>query len=101
MFGNLLLSAKLANWFKEIVMANAIHANQDAKHVVAVKALRVIVVEDTVGYLAQGVEIDYFAAGSTEADAMESFQKGFALTIDAHLKKFGSLDRFLKSRSSS
>lgn len=68
--------------------------------IVDVKALSVMVMPDTVGYIAQGVEIDYFAAGETPEDAMERFQKGFVLTVQAHLKKFGSLDRFLKSRES-
>ena len=81
-------------------MAETLHANQDSKHVVAVNALRVMVVPDSIGFLAQGVEIDYFAAGASEAEAMDSFQKGFALTVDAHLKKFGSLKRLLKSRRS-
>jgi hypothetical protein len=81
-------------------MANTLHANQDSKHLVAVNALRVVILPDSVGYLAQGVEIDYFAAGTSETEAMDSFQKGFALTVAAHLKKFGNLVRFLKSRPS-
>lgn len=81
-------------------MTKTVHANRDSKHIVAINALRVRIVPDTVGYLAQGIEIDYFAAGASEADARERFQEGFALTVEAHLKKFGCLDRFLKNRRS-
>lgn len=60
--------------------------------------LTVTVTPDTVGYIAKCAEIDYFAAGETPDDAMERFEKGFVLTLKAHVNKFGSLDNFLKQR---
>ena len=62
------------------------------------ETLNVTVTPDTVGYIAKCAEIDYFAAGETSEDAMERFEKGFVLTLKAHINKFGSLDNFLKQR---
>ena len=67
-----------------------------ADHAVAVDVLRVLVVRDKNSWFARGIEIDYSASGATLEDVLRHFERGFALTIQAHLEKFQTLSRFLK-----
>lgn len=77
-------------------MTHAIHANRGKKHAVGVSALRVLVVRDNDCWFARGVEIDYAATGQSIEDVRKRFERGFALTVQAHLQKFSTIERLLK-----
>ena len=55
--------------------------------------LRVALTSEDGAWFAQGLEVDYFAAGETLEEAEQNFQEGLAITVKRHLKKFGTLDR--------
>lgn len=61
--------------------------------------IHVIVVEEAPAvWSVLGVEIDYAAGGESRAAALHNFNRGLALTIAANLRKFGSIDRLLRTR---
>jgi hypothetical protein len=70
--------------------------DQAAQHVVGIGNLRVTITRDGPFWLAQGLEIDYFAQGDSLADAKQNFQDGLAATIRAHLSRFGTIQKVLK-----
>ena len=77
-------------------MTSIIHAQNSGRHAVAVDALRVLIVKDGDSYFARGIEIDYAATGCSIEDVQDRFGRGFCLTLAAHLKKFGAVDKLLK-----
>lgn len=76
--------------------AKALHAHEGDTHVVGVLALRVLLVEDTSGWFAQGLDIDYAASGDTADAAKHNFQEGFCATVHEHLVMHGDINRLLK-----
>ena len=56
--------------------------------------LRVLVVEKDGEWLAQAIDIDYFAGGWSKDETLERFCAGFCKTILAHFDAYGSLDNF-------
>lgn len=71
-------------------------SNQDGKrHIVAVKALHVLLVQDGDGWFAQGLEIDYAATGSTIDETKNNFAEGLSLTAHEHLTIFGDIHKLL------
>ena len=77
-------------------MTHLLHAQESGRHAVAVDALRVLIVKDGNSFFARGIEIDYAATGDSIQDVQDRFGRGFCLTLAAHLKKFGVIDRMLK-----
>ncbi|HSP13771.1 MAG TPA: hypothetical protein VLV78_03340 [Thermoanaerobaculia bacterium] len=57
--------------------------------------LRVLVKEEDGLWVAQGLEIDYAAQGTSLAEAKQNFQAGFLGTITEHLTEFGKIDQLL------
>jgi len=55
--------------------------------------LRVAVVQDEGSWFAQGLDVDYFAAGATLEEAERNFEEGLATTVKYHLQKFSNLDK--------
>ncbi len=51
------------------------------------------------GFVAQGIEIDYVATGSTEEQARLHFAYGFTKTIAAYLERGRPFDGLFKSRT--
>lgn len=47
------------------------------------------------GYVAQGMEIDYFSEGDSVEQAQTSFEQGLAAMIEEHLKLFGGIKKLL------
>jgi len=47
-------------------------------------------------WLAQGLEIDYFAEGDSLPSAKKNFEDGLAATIREHLRRFGTIQKLLK-----
>lgn len=77
--------------------AHAVHASDDAgHHLVDIGNIRVFVVRDGDHWFAQGLEIDYSAQGNTVEAAQRNFQRGLLLTIQAHLRAYGGIDRLLQ-----
>lgn len=74
-----------------------LHAQaQGNNHVVGIKTLHVWLTRDDSGCFAQGLEIDYAAAGQTIEEAKSNFEKGLSLTIEEHLKMHGTVAKLLK-----
>lgn len=59
-------------------------------------ALRVVLFQDGEFWVAQGVEIDYSACGRSPEEAKARFERGLTMTIQAHLEKFGSVNKLLQ-----
>jgi hypothetical protein len=74
----------------------AFHLKEGATHVVGVRLLRVVLTNEEGGWFAQGLEIDYFAQGSSREDVKRRFEEGLCATIDEYLKKHGSIEWFLQ-----
>jgi hypothetical protein len=68
----------------------------DGSHLVNIHALRVLLFQEGDHWIAQGLEVDYTAAGDSVNDVRMRFEQGLGLTIGAHLEKYDSLDRLLK-----
>lgn len=69
--------------------------NED-HHAVIVEYLRVVISQDENLWFAQGLELDYAAAGDTLDDVKERFHQGLAATFREHLKIYGSVENLLK-----
>jgi hypothetical protein len=77
--------------------AKAEHLSQGDNHCVSVENLRVLVYEEEPGvWIAQCIDVDYTACGETAEAAKRNFEIGLMNTLHAHLKKFGTLQRFFK-----
>lgn len=76
--------------------AMAIHAQEDSRHWIKLNKLRVLVVEQDQDWFAQGVDLDYAAAGRSLEEVQCNFEQGLARTIGVHLSRFNCLDRLLK-----
>jgi hypothetical protein len=75
---------------------SAFHASsEDGKQLVGIGPLRVMVTNDDGSWFAQGIEIDYFAQGSTLDDLRDRFERGLTATIAQHLTRFGNIERLL------
>jgi len=68
--------------------------------IVGVLNLQVILAQQGDFWVAQGVEIDYAAGGTTLEDVQKRFEGGLGQTIQEHLRLYGHLDRFLVSAPS-
>jgi len=90
--------AKAASSRKKPVRTTAFQiGNKDGStHVVGIGNLRVMLQDDEGSWFAQGLEVDYFAQGSTIEDAQRRFQEGLRETIDFHLKMYGKIDGVLR-----
>lgn len=63
---------------------------------VYVRDLHVLLVEDCGAWFAQGLELDYAAAGPTRERAKRAFERGLTATLGEHIKIHGTLDRMLR-----
>lgn len=77
-------------------LTETLHISDGKHHVVAVKALQVLLSNDGDGWFAQGLQIDYAACGSTIDEAKKNFEEGLAQTIVEHVRMYGEIDRLLK-----
>lgn len=73
-----------------------LHLEGDDEHAVLIQSLRVVIVQDGEQWFAQGLEIDYAAAGINQDDVKSRFADGLTATIREHLKVYGSVARMLK-----
>ena len=78
-------------------MTEAVHIKKAEHDLMAIDSLRVLVDgSDSEGWMAQGLEIDYFVCAKTERSAKENFVKGLAKTIEIYLEEDGSISNLLK-----
>ena len=68
----------------------------DNVHGVAFHHIRVLLLEEQGGWVAQGLDLDYAAAGTGPEDVKRRFEEGLSATITAHLQEFGSIEGILK-----
>lgn len=80
---------------QESAVTAALHAHDGNDHLVAVSALRVMLLEDSSGWFAQGLEIDYAASGASVDEVKTNFENGFAATMREHLTMYGNIEKFL------
>lgn len=83
------------DWIRKFLGSHNFSYRTDSRGI-HIEGLRVIVWENEDGWMAQGLEIDYAAAGNSLEDVMESFAKGLAFTLHENQKAFGSVERVLK-----
>jgi hypothetical protein len=76
--------------------AKAFHLSDEESHCVGIGNLRVVITRDGKGWFAQGLEIDYAAAGPTLAKVKKNFEIGLKGTINLHLKMYETIDKLLK-----
>jgi len=75
--------------------AKAFHLSHDEFDCVGIGKLQVVISRDEKGWFAQGLEIDYAAAGPTLAKVKKNFEKGLRGTIHLHLKMYETIDKLL------
>lgn len=75
------------------------HAQEGDGHLVAAQLRVLICKEPTGGYVAQGLDIDYCATGSTVEQVQERFVSGFVRTIETLLRKDRPLGALFKSKT--
>jgi len=63
--------------------------------VVGVQNLHVVITKTGSRWFAHGIEIGYGADGADLDDVRRAFEFGLAATINAHLKKYGSIKKLL------
>ena len=68
----------------------------DGYHVVDIKKISVAIYQKKKHWIAQGVEIDYIAQGSSVDDVKRAFESGLEATINQHLKIHGDIEHLLK-----
>lgn len=61
-----------------------------------VGVVRVLLFPEGTHIVAQGLDVDYCAAGESLADAQANFIRGFEATIEANLREFGSIDHLIE-----
>ena len=71
-------------------------SSESGDHAVGIANVRVLLKEDGQFWVAQGVEIDYFAQGETLEQAQKNFGLGLASTVRLYLKHHQSIGPMLK-----
>ena len=66
-----------------------------AEATVGILDLQVVLAKDGDGWVAQGIELDYAACGSSKDDVKDRFERGLRATIHVHLNRFGDIERLL------
>lgn len=73
----------------------AVQISDNKKHVVGIGGLRVMLIKEDQFWIAQGLEIDSLAQGSSKNAAKKNFEDGLRATIGEHLKIYGTIERLL------
>jgi hypothetical protein len=75
----------------------ALHGKtSDGVDIVMIDKLRVALTRDGNAWVAQGLEIDYAAEGTSVEDAKEQFQTGLMLTLRENIRVFGHIKGVLR-----
>ena len=76
--------------------AVAVHVEKESAHLVGLGKIRVIVFKEDGAWIAQGLEIDYAASGTTKGEAQKNFEIGLEGTVDLHIKIHNGIESLLK-----
>lgn len=77
--------------------ATALHAQtENGTDVVMIDKLRVALMQDGSTWVAQGLEIDYAAEGSSLDEAKTAFARGLMLTLRENVRVFGNIRNVLR-----
>lgn len=71
--------------------------HNSGQHTVSVGPMRVMVVPDGEYWFVQGLEVDYFAEGTSVDHALQMFVHGLELTIEEHIKMYGHVKKLTVS----
>ena len=78
-------------------MTEAVHTKKAEQDLMSIDSLRVLIDgKDSEGWMAQGLEIDYFVCAKTEKSVKENFVKGLVKTIAIYLEEDGSVSNLLE-----
>lgn len=91
---------RIKGWVSELPdgEGHAVHAVSENNHVVAIKSMRVIILQDGQDtWFAQSMDIDYAASGLSIEDVQKNFEVGLSATIKAHLEEFGNMNQIMRS----
>ena len=69
---------------------------EESEQIIVRGALRVVLYPEDDYWIAQGIEVDYSACGRSLEEAKTRFERGLTMTIQAHLEKFGSVQKLLR-----
>ena len=61
--------------------------------IVGIENLHVILAQQGDGWVAQGLELDYAAGGTSKDDVKSRFELGLIRSIQLHIRQFGNIDR--------
>ncbi len=75
------------------------HIKKDVHHAVVAQLRVLICPADEGGYVAQGLEIDYCAAGATVEEVQERFAKGLLRTAESYVKRGRSLSGMMAAKT--
>lgn len=81
---------------KRIDMTEAHHIKHRNNHIVFLDKLTVVITQEEDSWIAQGIEINYFAYGDSVEDAQEAFEVGLFETIKAYLSMNGNIIAMLQ-----
>ena len=78
-------------------MTEAVHIKKAEQDLMSIDSLRVLIDgNDSEGWMAQGLEIDYFVCAKTEKSVKENFVKGLVKTIAIYLEEDESVSNLLE-----
>ena len=72
-------------------MAEAHHFKEENNHLIFLDNLTVLITKENETWMAQGIEINYFAYGDSIEDVQDAFEVGLFETIKAHLNTNGNI----------
>jgi len=75
-----------------------VDSNETLTALVGILNLQVILAPEGDTWIAQAIEFDYAAGGSSEEDVKQRFEDGLYATIQEHFRMFGHLDNLLDTK---
>ena len=72
-------------------MTEAHHIKERNDHLIFLDNLTVLITKENESWIAQGIEINYFAYGDSIEDVQEAFEIGLFETAKAHLNRNGNI----------
>ena len=72
-------------------MIEAHHIKERDNHIIFLDKLTVLITQEDDSWIAQGIEINYFAYGDSIEDVQESFEIGLFETVKEYLNKNGNI----------
>ena len=77
-------------------MTEAHHIKARNNHIIFLDKLTVLITQEEDSWIAQGIEINYFAYGDSVEDAQDAFEIGLFETVKAYLNRNGNIISMLQ-----